>query len=427
MSTSRNEAAEKAVYLRVSLHLLPLIFLSYIAAYLDRVNVGFAKLQMLDDLKFSEATYGMGAGLFFIGYFFFEVPSNLLLVRIGARVWIARIMITWGLVSAAMVFVRAPMSFYILRCLLGVAEAGLFPGIILYLTNWYPSHRRARIVAMFMAALPVSGILSGPLSGWILETFQGMNGLSGWQWLFLLEALPSVLMGFVIFWRLDDRIADANWLTAAQKQILLSNIQAETAHKEHHSIDGVLGNGRVWLMSLIYFSFVMGLYGVTFWLPSLIEAFGFEKPLDIGLLTMIPNAAALMAMIAMGHSADRHRERRWHLAAAAFVGGAGLILSTLSGSSAVSIVGLTLATAGIITTLPLFWSLPTAILGSSAAASGIALVNSVGNLAGFVSPYMVGWIQDMMHSTRPAMYVLAGSLFLGGVLTLSIRAALVNR
>jgi D-galactonate transporter len=421
-------SSEEATYARVTWRLIPFLFLCYVVAYLDRVNIGFAKLQMLHDLRFSETTYGLGAGIFFIGYFFFEVPSNLFLSRFGARVWIARIMVTWGIISGAMMFVTTPASFYVLRSLLGLAEAGLFPGVILYLTYWYPSYRRGRMVALFYAGVPVAGVIGGPLSGWILQSFNGVKGLAGWQWLFLLEALPSIVMGVAMFFYLDDGIRAAKWLDEDQKQMLERNIEAESGHKEDHSVLSVLLSGKVWFLSLIHFCFVMGIYGIGFWLPSIIKATGVKKPLDIGLLTMIPYATSVVAMILVSRSSDRRRERRWHLALAATAASAGLIFSTIFGDSTVlSLAGLALAAAGIISILPLFWSLPTAFLGGTAAAAAIALINSVGNLAGFVSPYLVGWIMDLTHSTRFGMYTIAASLLLGAVLTLTVPARLVNR
>ncbi|QHN02005.1 MFS transporter [Granulicella sp. WH15] len=420
---------ERATYARVTWRLLPILFLCYVIAYLDRVNVGFAKLQMLHDLRFSEATYGLGAGIFFIGYCCFELPSNLLLSRFGARRWMARIMVTWGIISACMLFVRTPASFYTMRCLLGVAEAGMFPGVIFYLTFWYPAWRRGRMVALFMTAQPVSGVIGGPLSGWILQQFNGVRHLAGWQWLFLLEALPAIAMGVVLFFWLDDGIHDARWLSEAEKSLLLGHLEAEAQHKEsYHSILGVLRNRWVWLLSLITFSSVMGLYGISFWLPTIIKATGITKPLSIGLLTMIPYGAAAVAMILVSRSADRSGERRWHLALSTTAGGLGLIFATIfAGDTALSLAGLTLATAGIITSQPLFWSLPTAFLGGTAAAAGIALINTAGNSAGFVSPYVIGWISSATQSTRAGMYVLAGSLFLGSALTLLVPKKLVER
>lgn len=410
---------EDATFAKVSLRLIPLLFLCYVAAYLDRVNVGFAKLQMLNDLKFSDTVYGMGAGIFFIGYFLFEVPSNMILAKTGARVWITRIMVTWGLLSSAMMFVSSATSFYVLRFLLGVAEAGFFPGIILYLTYWYPARRRARIIALFMTAVALSGVVGGPLSGWIMQTFAGVNGWSGWQWLFLLEGLPSVLLGALVYFYLDDSIRGATWLSEEEKQLLEGEIAKDQVSKHHFTVGQVFSSGKVWLLALIYFSFVMGLYGVSFWLPQLIKATGVKDVLDIGLLTAIPYAAAVALMIVLSRSSDATGERRWHIAGAALLGGAGMMASAIYGDSTmIAMTALTLATAGILSTLPLFWTLPTALLGGTAAAAGIAMINSVGNLAGFVSPYLVGVIKDATHSTATGMYVLAASLVLGALLVL---------
>jgi D-galactonate transporter len=399
-----------------------------VVAYLDRVNVGFAKLQMLSDLKFSETAYGFGAGIFFLGYFLFEVPSNVFLHRVGARVWIARIMITWGLISGAMMFVSTPMQFYVLRFLLGVAEAGFFPGIILYLTYWYPAHRRCKMVALFMTANPVSGVIGGPLSGWILATFAGVGGLAGWQWLFVLEAIPSILVGILVLFYIDDSIGAAKWLTAEEKALLQKNIALESGVKEDHSVLGVFKSGKVWFMCLIHFCLVMGAYGIGFWLPTIIKATGVKNALDVGLLTMIPYSAAIIAMVLVSRSADRNDERRWHLAAAAVIGAIGLTFSAIySDNTVLAMLGLTVATAGIIASLPVFWSLPTAFLGGTAAAAGIALINSVGNLAGFVSPYLIGWIKDVTRSTDIGVYVLAVSLIAAAVLTLLVPKRLISR
>ena len=422
------DSFETATYNKVGWRLIPFLLLCYVVSYLDRVNVGFAKLQMLQDLKFSETVYGLGAGIFFLGYFLFEVPSNVILHRVGARIWIARIMVTWGLISAGMMFVSSATSFYVLRFLLGVAEAGFFPGIILYLTYWYPAERRARMTALFMSAIALSGVIGGPLSGWIMHSFGGVAGLKDWQWLFVLEGLPSVLIGIATFFYLDDRIDHAKWLTADEKALLERNIVVENASKQDLSIKAVFADPRVWLMSLIYFSFVMGLYGVSFWLPTIIKATGVKDALQIGLLTAIPYGCAVVAMILVSRSADRTRERRWHIAVPALLGAVGLVLSVLWGQSTVlAMAALTLATMGILTTLPLFWSLPTSFLAGAGAAAGIALINSLGNLAGFVSPFAVGWLKDMTQSTNAGMYLLAVSLVLGAMLTLSVPARLVNK
>jgi len=404
--------------------------LCYVVAYLDRVNVGFAKLQMLNDLKFSETVFGLGAGIFFLGYFLFEVPSNVILHRVGARLWIARIMITWGLVSGAFMFVQTPATFYLMRFLLGIAEAGFFPGIILYLTYWYPCERRARIVTTFMTAIPLSGVFGGPLSGWIMESLAGANGLTGWQWMFLIEAVPALLMGVAVILYLDNGIRSAKWLTADEKQLLESRIEHDAKDKtDHPSLRAMFADRRVWVMSLIYFCCVMGQYGLTFYMPTLMKAAGIKGIFNIGLFTAVPYSVAVVAMILLGRSADKHRERRWHLALPMVFGAVGLVGSALAGGThtEIAVVFLALAAAGVISSAPLFWSLPTAFLGGTAAAAGIAAINSVGNLAGFASPYLVGWLKDLTQSTDIGMYLLSGILVAGAAVVLNVPARLVNR
>ena len=418
---ARGSAFENETYSKVSLRLVPFLFLCYMVAYLDRVNVGFAKLQMLVDLKFSETIYGLGAGIFFIGYFFFEVPSNIILSRTGARVWIARIMVTWGIISAGMMFVTTPGMFYVVRFLLGVAEAGFFPGIILYLTYWYPAERRGRIVALFMTAIALAGVVGGPLSGWIMQQMAGMNGWAGWQWLFLIEGIPSVIVGVWVFFFLDDGIRHAKWLREDEKDLLASNIDLDSQGKHDFSLGQIFSSGRIWHLSAIYFCFIMGLYGVSFWLPQLIKSAGVKDMLNVGLLTAIPYGVAAITMVLMGRSSDKSGERRRHTIAAAAAGGIGLIASATYGNDVtLAMAALTLATAGILSTLPLFWTMPTTFLGGTAAAAGIAMINSIGNLAGFVSPYMVGAIKDATQSTANGVYVLAASLALGAVLVMCL-------
>ncbi|RZM01132.1 MAG: MFS transporter [Variovorax sp.] len=419
---------EDAVYARVTWRLIPLLFICYVAAYLDRVNVGFAKLQMLNDLKFSEAVYGLGAGIFFIGYFVFEVPSNLLMHRFGARRWIARIMISWGVISGCMMFVTTPTMFYVMRFLLGVAEAGFFPGIILYLTYWYPAARRSKVTSLFMTGIPMAGVIGGPLSGWILASLDGIGGLAGWKWLFAVEALPSLVLGVVILKYLDDRIGDATWLSAQEKQMLQRNVDAGQAQVESHSALGAFRNPKVWILSAAYFGFIMGLYGIGFWLPSLVKASGVSDPATIGWLVALPYAAAVACMVwTSGHS-DRTGERRWHIAIPALAGAVGLIASTLVPQTPLwAIVTLTVATMGILTGLAQFWCLPPAFLGGAAAAAGIALINSVGNLAGFVSPFIVGFIKDATGSTNNGLFVIAASLTIGGAIVLSLSKRVLDR
>ncbi|HET9384260.1 MAG TPA: MFS transporter, partial [Gemmatimonadales bacterium] len=386
---------EARLYARVTQRLIPLLFACYVAAYLDRVNVGFAKLQMLEDLRFSETVYGLGAGIFFIGYFVFEIPSNIILHRVGARLWIARVMLTWAVISAAMLFVTSPTEFYVLRFLLGVAEAGFFPGVILYLTYWYPSDRRAAIIALFMTGIPVAGVIGGPISGWILNAMAGVQGLAGWQWLFLLEALPSFILGALVLSYLDDGIGSARWLAADEKEILANRIAEDRRHATAHSLLAGFMNARVWFLSAIYFCLIAGLYGAGFWLPTLIQRTGVASPLAIGMLTVLPNAVAAIAMVTISRRSDRTRERRWHLVTPALVGAAGWLVTVRYGQDTViALSGMCLAMAGVTSSLAQFWCLPTAILAGAAAATGIALINSIGNLAGFLGPWVIGWLVD---------------------------------
>ncbi|WP_077002044.1 MFS transporter [Variovorax sp. KK3] len=419
-----DKSTADAVYRKVSLRLIPLLFICYIAAYLDRVNVGFAKLQMQGDLQFSEAVYGLGAGIFFLGYFLFEVPSNVILHRVGARRWIARIMITWGLLSAATMFVNSPTTFYVIRFLLGAAEAGFFPGMILYLTYWYPAARRSKATSLFLAAIPFAGILGGPISGWILQGMNGVHGWAGWQWLFVLQGLPTVALGVLVWRRLDDRVRDAKWLSTDERELIARDVAAEDAGKVEPKLLQVLGNGRVWLLALVYFAFTSGLYGISFWLPSIIKAIGVKGALDIGLLSAIPWTFGVVAMYLAARNADRHLEYRWHCAVAAVVGAIGLVLSVaFHGNAVYAMAGLTLATMGIMSTLPIFWGMPTGFLGGAAAAAGIAFINSFGNLSGFSAPYMIGLIKDATKSTDAGLHMLAALLVIGAVLVLFVRPA----
>ncbi|WOD14601.1 MFS transporter [Paraburkholderia kirstenboschensis] len=422
------QSFETRTYAKVTWRIVPFLMFCYLVAYLDRVNVGFAKLQMSSDLHFSETVYGLGAGIFFIAYFLVEIPSNIILHRVGARLWMARIMITWGLISSGMAFVTTPTAFYVMRFLLGLAEAGFYPGVILYLSYWYPSHRRGKMFAAFAAAVPLSGLVGGPLSGLVLHSFNGAMNHAGWQWLFFIEGLPSIAAGIGAIFLLTDGISKAKWLAADEREFLEQQIRADSTHKVEHSLGDIFRNGRVWLLTAIYFCMICGFYTVGFWLPTLISSTGVKDPLHIGLLTAIPYGAAAATMLLVSRSADRQRERRWHLAFTAVLGGVGLIMSAAFGTQPVlAMIGLTLAAMGGLSTLPLFWSLPTAFLGGSAAAAGIALINSWGNLAGFVSPYLIGFIKDMTHSTNPGLYAMAGALFLGSLLIFLVPAKVVNR
>ena len=418
-----------SLFRRVAWRFMPLLFIGYVIAYLDRVNVGFAKLQMVNALHFSEAAYGLGAGLFFVGYFFFEVPSNLLMHRLGARRWIARIMVTWGALSIATAFVHTPTMFYVMRFVLGIAEAGFFPGMVLYLTYWFPSHRRGKMVALLMAGNPVSGLFGGPLSGYIMHAMHGTLGMGGWQWLFIIEALPAIALGIVIFFLLDDRVADAHWLGPEEKRLIHDEINADASTHTHGSVRMVFTSLRVWLLCLILFGIVMGSYAIGFWQPTIIRGTGIRDPLTIGLLTMIPYSAALVAMIAAGRNADRTRERRLHVAIPAVVAAFGFVICAFNGDHALlSMIGLTLAAGGVVTALPMFWALPTSFLGGMGAAAGIALINCTGNLAGFVSPAIIGWLKTVTHTLTSGLLVVAASLVLSAILILAlIPARLVNK
>ena len=423
---------EKRAYSKVFWCIMPFLMLCYVIAYLDRVTVGFAKFQMAQDLAFSETVFGLGAGLFFIGYFLFEVPSNLLMHKLGARIWIARIMITWGIISALFVFVKTPATFYIMRFLLGLAEAGFYPGVILYLTYWYPANRRAKMIALFMSGIPVAGMFGNPLSGFIMDAFHDYGGMRGWQWMFLLEALPALLIGVITVFVLKNGIDQAPWLDADEKRVLKRNIEEDSRQADAsgtgHSLRAVFSDRRVWWMCLIYFCFVTGQYALTFWMPTLVKTSGVKGNLNIGLLSAIPFICAIVVMNFLGHSADARRERRWHLIVPALMGAVGFaIAASFTHNTVVAIAALSLAAAGVLTCAPLFWSLPTAFLSGLAAASGIAVVNSVGNLAGFVAPYMVGYLTDLTHSTQSSMYVLSAMLVLGAGLVWLTPAKLVNR
>lgn len=412
---------EARAYRRVTLRLIPFLFLCYVVAYLDRVNVGFAKLQMLADLRMSEASYGLGAGIFFIGYFLFEVPSNLILHRTGARVWISRIMITWGILSAATMFVTSAGAFYFIRFLLGIAEAGFFPGIILYLTQWYPASRRARIVALFMTAVAASGVIGGPVSGWILTAMEGVNGWAGWQWLFLLEGVPSVLMGVAVFFYLDDSVAAARWLPEAERAVLVGNLRADTAGHEHSGVLATLADRRVLLLSALYFCIVMGLYGIGFWLPQLIRTMGVEDAGRIGVLSAIPYGVAAVLMVLVGRSSDLRGERRWHLMGASMAGSIGLTVAGIFGTSLpIGLTAMTLATVGVLSAAPIFWTLPTALLRGASAAAGIAAINSIGNLAGFLSPYLIGLARDFTGQATIGLYAVAVFMLAGAALAITV-------
>ncbi|MGI4801821.1 MAG: MFS transporter [Janthinobacterium lividum] len=422
------ECEQKAVYRKIYRRIVPFLLLCYVVSYLDRINVGFAKLQMLHDLRFSESAYGLGAGIFFIGYFAFEIPSNMIIIRAGPRIWIARIMITWGVISGAMMFVQNETTFYILRFLLGVAEAGFIPGILYYLNCWFPAEYKGKATALFMAGIPLAGMIGGPLSGWVLHRFQGVAGLAGWQWVFLIEALPSVAAGIACLFCLDNDPKSALWLTNEEKQAVAMDHRREAAGKSTHTFRAGFLDNRIWFLSLLYMMFTMGLYGISFWLPSIIVQSGVADPMTVGLLTSIPYAAALVTMCLVGHSSDRCRERRWHLAVPASFGGMGLLISVVfSHNIILAMFGLTVGTAGVLTCIPQFYVIPPMMLSGHAAAAGFALINSIGSLAGFVSPYLLGYVKDQTGSTSYGLLTIAMCLFIGGCSVLLLPKAMVDR
>ena len=407
---------------KVRRRLIPILFLVYIVAYLDRINVGFAALQMNQALGFSATVYGLGAGIFFLGYVLFEIPSNVILARVGARIWIARIMISWGLVSAATMFVRTAGGFYTLRFLLGAAEAGFFPGIIYYLTRWFPPRERAQTVAAFMTATLAAGIVGGPISGAILS-MHGASGLAGWQWLFLLEGIPAVVLGVAVLRVLPDGPADARWLTDAERAAIEAGLRDVAAGdaSHAHTLTAALTSGRLWLLSIVYFTIPVALYGTGFFLPQIVKASSGAGDFTVGVLTAVPYLVGAAGMIVVGRHSDRTGERRWHVAGSAIVGGAAFALAAAANGTAMSLALLSIAMLGIASMFGPFWSLATSFVSGVGAAAGIALVNSVGNVGGFVGPYVLGWLKDATGSYAAGLAAIGAVLACGGALVLCVR------
>jgi ACS family tartrate transporter-like MFS transporter len=412
---------ERSTIRAVSFRILPFLILSYFLCVLDRVNVSFAATTMNADLGFTPLMYAWGAGIFFIGYFILEVPSNIALHSFGARRWISRIMVTWGLISSATALVSGPSSFYTLRFLLGVAEAGFFPGIILYLTYWYPAKYRARGMSAFFLGVPLSAVLGGPICGLLLE-MNNVLGLKGWQWLFIVEGIPSSILGVVAFFYLTDRPADAKWLAPEQKRWLEAELDSELRASE--SVDVMtlrqaLTSSKVLLLSVIYFGLLAGLYGIQFWLPQIIRSFGLTN-IQTGLLSALPFGFGTIAMFAWGRRSDRSRERIWHIAIPLFLTAAALIASAYAGGLPLTMAALITAAIGGFAAVGLFWTLPTAYLSGVAAAGGIALIGAVGNLAGFGGPYLIGWFKETTGSTVAGLFVLAVLPAIAGLLVLAL-------
>ncbi|HDR9771686.1 TPA: MFS transporter [Burkholderia cepacia ATCC 25416] len=412
--------AHQALYRKLNWRLLPFLLLCYTFAYLDRVNIGFAKLSMQSDLGISDAVYGLGAGIFFLGYVLFEIPSNLLLPRIGARKTISRIMVLWGLTSAGMMFVHDETTFYGMRFLLGVFEAGFAPGMIFYLTYWYGQRRMAGVMAVVMLAGPIGGAFGSPLSAWLMTGLSGAHGLAGWQWMFIVEGLPCVLLGALALKVLSDRPADAAWLTGDEKRLLAAELHAPGAG--HHSFGQVLRDPRVYLLAFAYFTIICGIYAVSFWLPSILKADGVTDTMRIGLYSMIPYVCAAIAMIVIGRRSDRRGERRFHSAVPALIGAIALaVATTANGNLVVSLVGMTIATSMIWAAYTVFWAIPSQYLKGDAAAGGIALINTIGLIGGFLSPTIIGAIHSATGSMAAGLLVMVALLVAGAAVLVANR------
>ena len=416
------EPIEQRTIAKVSRRIVPFLMLCYFVAYLDRVNVGFAALTMNKALGISATAFGFGAGIFFFSYFLFEVPSNLALERFGARKWIARIMLSWGILSGMMAVVSGETGFYVVRVLLGIAEAGFFPGIIFYLTLWFPGVYRARIVGWFMAAIPLSSVLGAPVSGWILS-LDGAGGLAGWQWLFILEAAPAVILSVVVWFYLTDRPADAQWLEPDERAWLDRRLAAEIKQKEDvHGLSVVqaLLNPRVLALSLVYFGAVAANYGTGFWLPQIVKGFGLSN-LQTGFVSAAPYVVGTIGMIWWGRRSDAKMERKGHAAVAFAIAAIGIAGSTLVEAPMLKMIALSFGAFGVFAVLPVFWTFPTAFLSGAAAAAGIAAINSIGNLAGFFGPFIMGWLKDLTGSFSAGLWAIGGCALMGMVIVLAMK------
>ncbi|WP_028217793.1 MFS transporter [Paraburkholderia oxyphila] len=417
---------EDAVFRKISWRVMPLILIAYICAFLDRINIGYAQLQMKQDLAFSDAVYGLGAGIFFVTYLLFEVPSNLLLEKIGARLTFLRIMVLWGLTSTATAFVTVPWQFYGIRLLLGLFEAGFFPGIILYLTYWYPSQRRGRVTGLFLFGMPITGVLGGPLSGTIMSRLEGLGGMHGWQWLFLVEGLPTVLLGILLYCMLPDQPARAAWLNEAEKALVQSVLDADHGgetragrHGQPHGrLKAALADPKTYVLAFVYFCCACAVYTLTFWLPTMIKGLGVASIDTIGWYTAVPYIFGALGVLVISRSSDRFKERRWHVGGTLVLGSVVLALTSCLGTTVVPVmVLLCVASFFIFGGGSLFWSIPPTYLGRDAAAAGIAVISSLGILGGFVSPTLIGWIKGTTGSIQMGLLALT-AVVIGGGLTI---------
>jgi D-galactonate transporter len=423
-SAEKEPIAVTRLFSKISWRILPFLMLCYVIAFLDRINIGYAQLQMKQTLTFSDATYGFGAGIFFVGYFLFEVPSNLLLERIGVRKTLLRIMFTWGIVSTAIAFVQTPMQFYIGRFLLGALEAGFFPGIILYLTYWYPSARRGQIIALFLSATAIASVIAGPLSGATLKYFNDIGGLHGWQWLFISQGIPASILGLAAYFYLQDRPEDAKWLSAEEKTTL--RFQLDHDHKDvesasHAGFFQMLKDPKVYGLAFTYFLLLGATYTMVFWIPTLIKSWGVADLFHVGLIATLPQIAGIIGTILMGRHSDKTRERRWHYATCVAIAALGLLVTTFTqGNLLASIAGLTLAGAGVVSATPLFFTTITEYLSRASAAGGIALISSLGNLGPAAAPSVTGYITATTGSPLYSTYLVVGAYLLSGLLLLLI-------
>ncbi|OAJ57362.1 MFS transporter [Paraburkholderia ginsengiterrae] len=422
VDSAAGHVVEDTVFRKISWRVMPLVLIAYVFAFLDRINIGYAQLQMKQDLAFSDAVYGLGAGIFFVTYLLFEVPSNLLLEKIGARLTFLRIMVLWGIASAATAFVTAPWHFYVIRMLLGLFEAGFFPGIILYLTYWYPSQRRGRVTGLFLFGMPITGVLGGPLSGTIMSGMEGLGGMHGWQWLFLVEGLPTVLLGFVLYRMLPNGPARAPWLNTAEKVLVQSVLDADhrgEAKAGHQGrLAAALADPKTYVLAFVYFCCACAVYTLTFWLPTMIKGLGIAPIATIGWYTAVPYIFGALGVLVISRSSDRFKERRWHVGGTLVLGAVALASTSFLGAAVVPVmVLLSVASFCIFGGGSLFWSIPPTYLGRDAAAAGIAVISSLGILGGFVSPTLIGWIKSATGSIQIGLLGLI-ALVIGGGLTI---------
>lgn len=403
--------------------LMPFLFLLYVVAYLDRINVGFAVLQMRTQLAISDRVYGRAAGMFFAGYFFFQVPSNMVLEKFGVRRWISTLMVLWGVVSCLMIFIRGPMSFYTMRFLLGATEAGFFPGVILYMKHWFPAPARARAVAWFMTANPISGIVGSPISGALLN----LHGrLAGWQWMFLIEGLPAIVFGATVFWVLADSPDEATWLRTEEREWLMEALAAERqadAGIGRASLWKAMFSPKIWLLSVVYFGVSTTMYGVTLWLPTVIRALSGLSYFWTGVIAVIPFVVSTVAMVLVGIHSDHKGERRWHTAGSAFAAGVALVVAGYGSSATVVVSGLGIALAGVESMCGPFWAMATSQMGGLSAAAGIAVINSLANLGGYFGPDIIGFFRSSNGGFRGGLLAIGATVVLSGVVALIVGGA----